>query len=146
MVGGDAGDDDGVDGLGEKAGFEIGTDEAAVDALVEDRFAKKGLGLGFDGEAGAIRIEEAAGSGIAVLDVDEGHGASAPGVEEIGNALLGGRVVALAPDGIVEGLLDVDDDEGGVVREGIHGGLSGSGEEGGRRTVSSGSARALDMR
>jgi len=59
--------------------------------------------------------------------VDDGHGALAPGAEEIGDALLGVGVVALAPGGVVEGLLDIDDDEGGVVREGIDDGLSRSG-------------------
>jgi len=33
----------------------------------------------------------------------------APGAEEIGDALLGVGVVALAPGRVVEGLLDIDD-------------------------------------
>jgi len=51
----------------------------------------------------------------------------APGAEEIGDALLGVGVVALAPGGVVESLLNIDDDEGGVVREGIDDGLFRSG-------------------
>ena len=66
--------------------------------------------------AGLAGAQRRALLGRVVADEDDGPAGLAPVREQRGDVLLAGGVVARAPVlGVVEALLDVDDEQGGVV-------------------------------
>ena len=67
-----------------------------------------------EGVAGVVGGERGAGLVGVVADEDERAAVRAPVLDQRGDVLLAARVVARAPGRVVEGLLDVDDDEGGL--------------------------------
>ena len=53
-----------------------------------------------------------------MTNVVDGALRGSPGVEERGDVFLGVRIVALAPTRVVDGVLEIDDQERGVTGEG----------------------------
>ncbi len=115
VVGDDSGDEEQVVVVGSEEGFEFGSDEGAVGLLGDDGFVGQGLGFGLEVVAGLAGAVVGGGLGRVVADVIDGAVGGSPGVEEGGDVGFGVGVIALAPGWVVDGVLEVDEDESGVV-------------------------------
>ena len=124
MVGRCPDDDQRADAGGAQPRLEIGADEGAVDGLHQDGLAGLLAGAGHRRVAGLAGREPRGGVRRGVADVDHGSAGGAEGGEEIGDARFGPRIVAPLARGLAlgEGLLDVDQEEGGGVVGEAHGG------------------------
>src|SRR5690606_16017887 len=92
----------------------VGPDERAVGALLEQRLPLARGRLWLDRDAGQVRAERGVGRGREVLDVDDRPPGRAPRREEAGDVGLGVRVAPPAVLRVVQTLLNVDDEKGGV--------------------------------
>ena len=103
-----------ADAKAAQGGLQAGVDEGVVGAFLDHDFAGTRRQQVFEvaarlrGPVGGVRF---CGQ---VLDMKDRSSCSAPGLEQSGRVALGVRVVAALPSGVVDGLLEVDDDEGGV--------------------------------
>jgi len=96
VVGGEAGDHDRLGAGVAQAPFEAGSDEGAVDELLDDGLARERRRLGLELERLGAAAEEALRRSALVPDVDDRGVRFAPGREQVGDPRLGVRVMKAA--------------------------------------------------
>ncbi len=96
-------------------GLEGRSDEGAVHALLDHRLARQGSRLGLELVPGLTGPKRRQGISRHVAHVHDSPPARSPGAQQLGGTLLHRGVVAPAPARVAEALLEVNDQQGGVV-------------------------------
>jgi len=128
VVGGDPADDDLADALAAQPGVEVGgAVEGGADLLGDQQRRLEALEVLLERVAGLAREERALQARRRVLHVDQRPPGGRERLEQRRDVVVAGGVVARAPPRLVEALLHVDDDEGGIGsdHEGGAGALAG---------------------
>jgi hypothetical protein len=111
MVGRQAHERDRVDTVGAQPLLEVGPDERRVDVLRDHGLAWQRRGLGLEVDSRRTGEKYSLVRRTLVAHVDDRGAAFAPGAQRFRDLALGAGIVALAPGGVVELPLNVDDDE-----------------------------------
>jgi hypothetical protein len=94
--------------------FEVGADERTVDMLAEDGFVSRRQSLHLERVTRPVLAKWRLGFKRQMLDVNDRPASGPPSGEQIGNPPFCVGIIPLSPARIIEALLHVDEDQGGV--------------------------------
>lgn len=97
--------------------MEVGPDKGAIDVLRHDGFSRQRQHGILELAAGLARTICRSWVPGQVTNVDDRPPVVTPGMQQLGDPQFGIGIVAPSPTGVVDGFLDVDNDQCGIVRE-----------------------------
>jgi hypothetical protein len=120
--------------------LKVSPDKAAVHILVNHRLVGQRLGFRLDLETRTVRMEQALGSGGAMLDMNDRPLRFSPAGKQRSDIGLGFRIVSLTPPWVVKRLLHINHDQNGIQRQRVHANFPSMEDD--RQNASSGRALA----